>query len=195
MDNYYSVKLKNKNKDKVEKKSIVKGFLLRLLITSLLTIVVLIVVKSNSNFKNTVYQYLYVDSWNFAMFNEWYEDTLGEFFPFESTEIAVFNEELIYDGANLYKDGVRLKVDSNYLVPAFESGIIIFIGEKEDYGNTIIVQQIDGINLWYSNITNNNLKMYDYVDKGMLLGEVIDNNLYLIFEKEGEFLDYTKYIK
>jgi len=37
--------------------------------------------------------------------------------------------------------------------------------------------------------------MYDYVEKGSLIGEVIDTNLFLAFQKEGNFVDYKEYIK
>ena len=40
-----------------------------------------------------------------------------------------------------------------------ESGIVVFIGDKEGYGNTIIVQRIDGIDEWYGGIVNTNLKL------------------------------------
>ena len=80
------------------------------------------------------------------------------------------------------------------MVPALESGIIIFIGEKENYGETIIIEQTNGIDVFYSNITKNNFKLYDYVEKGTYLGETKDDKLYLIFQKNGEVLNYKDYI-
>ena len=72
--------------------------------------------------------------------------------------------------------------------------IVVFIGEKEHYGNTIIVQQIDGIDTWYGNVYIGDIKIYDYVQKGNLLGEVLDDKLYLVFQKEGKYLNYKDYI-
>lgn len=51
------------------------------------------------------------------------------------------------------------------MVPTLESGIVVYIGEKEDYGTTVIIDQIDGVEVYYSNITVENLKLYDYVEK------------------------------
>ena len=65
---------------------------------------------------------------------------------------------------------------------------------KEDYGNTIIIEQVDGIDTYYSNINYSNIKLYDYVEKGEALGEAINDNLYLKFEKDGKSLDYKKYL-
>jgi len=41
--------------------------------------------------------------------------------------------QLSYSKESVYKDGVKLTVSDNYLVPALESGIVIFIGNKEGY--------------------------------------------------------------
>ena len=46
----------------------------------------------------------------------------------------------------------------------------------------------------YSNIKNNKYKLYDYIEKGELLGEVNGDNLYISFQKNGEYLDYKNYI-
>ena len=93
-----------------------------------------------------------------------------------------------------FKDGVELIVNENYLVPVIESGIVVYMGEKEDYGYTIIVEQVNGIDVSYSSINPIDIKIYDYVEKGTLLGETKSNKLYLIFQKNGEYLDYKKYI-
>ena len=87
--------------------------------------------------------------------------------------------------------------DKNLLtktITYLESGIVVFIGKKDEYGDTIIIQQIDGIDVWYGNVTNSNIKIYDYVEKGQLLGEVVDNKLYLVFQKKGEYLNYKEYL-
>ena len=110
------------------------------------------------------------------------------------TLILKFSEKLKYDKASIYKDGVKLTVSKNYMVPYLESGIVVFIGEKEGYGNTVIVEQVNGIAVWYCDVNSSNVKMYDYVEKGNLLGEVNTNKLYLVFQKEDKYLDYTKYI-
>ena len=101
---------------------------------------------------------------------------------------------MTYKKSNSYKDGVALSVDKKYMVPALESGIVVFIGEKEDYGTTVIIDQIDGVEVYYSNITVENLKLYDYVEKGKLIGEVKSDKIYLVFSKDGKYLDYKNYI-
>ena len=80
------------------------------------------------------------------------------------------------------------------MVPTLESGVVVFIGEKEEYGSTVIIDQADGIEVFYANINAMNLKLYDYIEKGTLLGETKDNKLYLVFSKNGEYLNYKDYI-
>ena len=42
--------------------------------------------------------------------------------------------------------------------------------------------------------TVRSLKLYDYVDKGTLVGEV-NNTLYLVFSKGDKYLNYEEYLK
>ena len=106
----------------------------------------------------------------------------------------VFNECLKYNNSSLYLDGVKLEVDDNYLVPSLSEGMVVFIGEKDGYGKTIIIEDLDGIYNWYGNIESSSLKLYDYVEKGSLVGEV-NKYLYLVFSKGDKYLNYEKYIK
>ena len=80
------------------------------------------------------------------------------------------------------------------MVPLLNSGVVIFLGEKEDYGNTLIVQQENGIDVWYSNINFSNISMYEYLEKGRYIGEANGDIIYLLFQKDGKFLDYKEYI-
>ena len=103
-----------------------------------------------------------------------------------------FTEKLTYSDESLYEDGVKLTVSNNYLVPAIDSGIVVFIGDKDKYGKTVIIQQMNGVDVFYGNI-NSNVNMYDYIEKGSLIGESLDNTIYLAFQKEGNFVSYKDY--
>ena len=188
---------KNKIDNTITNCFFVKRFISKILISFILFILFMIFDKKISGFKNIFYENVYGDTFLFASFNSWYSENFGSIFPltdfFDSSKL-VFDEELSYDSVNLFKDGVALSVSSNYLVPVLGNGIVIYLGEKKDYGNTMIIQQENGINVWYSNIDFSNVSMYDYVNKGDFLGEVKDNILYLVFEKDGVFLNYKEYI-
>lgn len=194
------IRKKQRQNQKVNKK---KGklfkYVSKTLILVCITLITLIVLKSNSKLQKTFYQYVFEDNITFAKINKWYESKFGSAIPFsdliKDNTKTVFNEKLQYKEANKYEDGVKLIVDNNYLIPVLESGIVVFIGDKDDYKNTIIIQQINGVDVWYSNVSNSNLKLYDYIEKGNLVGETINNELLLVFKKDGKAIDYQEYIK
>lgn len=200
MEQYKSLsKLRSKNqKTKVPKfKNSIKNFILKLLICTIIFMSTLIVIKAKPNLKSSIYKYVYEDNFSFAKINDLYQKYFGNVLPFDNivpdTEL-VFQENLKYSDISLYKDGAKLTVSDNYLVPTLESGIIVFVGEKENYGNTVIVQQINGIDVWYGNVNTSDIKLYDYVEKGSMLAETNGNYMYMVFQKEGKFLDYKEYI-
>lgn len=191
-------KIKKKNKKTNKNRSSLYGFISKLLITIILTLITLILLKSNNKLKTFFYNKVYDNNISFATINKWYENHFGSSIPFkelvEKDTKAVFNNKLEYSKKEKYLDGVKLSVDKNYLVPILESGMVAYIGKKEEYGNTVIVQQVNGVDVWYGNINNPNVKLYDYVEKGKLLGDVKNNNLYLVFKKDGKVLSYEKNI-
>lgn len=170
--------------------------LFKTLITVIITLVILILTKSNIKFKTIFYKNVYEKNISFASLNNLYNKYIGSLDIFDKvvkTE-SVFSETLTYKSKEKYKDGVKLSVDSKYLIPINESGVVVYIGEKENYGNVVIIQRIDGVDEWYGNIDNVNVKLYDYVNKGTLLGEA-DKCLYLVYKKDGNVLNYEEYIK
>lgn len=170
----------------------IKIFINKILITTIVTLILLIGFKLSLDFKNTFNKYVYNTSLPFTDFKELYDKYfLGKD---ENEVVQTFVEKITYYDKSLYEDGVKLTVSDNYLVPAIDSGIVVFIGDKDKYGKTIIVQQVNGVDVFYGNV-NNNVNMYDYVEKGSLIGEAIDTNIYLAFQKEGKFVSYKDYLK
>ena len=188
-------KLSNK-KYKKNKTNPLKKIVIRILILIILTIICLILIKKDKDLSNKIYKYVYDSNISFASINSWYEKKFGSPVPFKDilkTDEPVFNEKLEYIKKEKYLDGVKLTVTKNYLVPALETGMVIFTGDKGEYKNVIIIEDINGVETFYSNI-NINVKIYDYVEKGTFLGETLKNSLYITFKKDGEKLDYNKFI-
>ena len=180
----------------VLKKS-VRNFGTRVLITVIIFLVGMILVKNNTEIKNVILEQIYNKNFKFTKAKKIYEKYFGDILssePFTNDEQAVFQEKLTYKKANTYLDGVALTGDNNYMVPALETGIVIFMGEKEVYGNTVVIEQIDGVDVSYSNISTDGIQLYDYVEKGSLLGEVNNKKLYLVFQQDGEYLDYKRFV-
>lgn len=205
MDEYIRIKNKHKKKKKdmeeiptKQKKIPFFLYATKLLLTVILTLITLIVLKQYPKYKSIFHKEIYEKSFSFATINALYEQKFGSALPFKDLlkkdTTPVFSEKLTYKEASKYLDGVNLTVEESYLVPAKETGMVVFVGEKEGYGKTIILEGTDGMETWYGNIEKTSVKVYDYIDKGSYLGEVKGKNLYLVFKKDGKVLDYTKYI-
>lgn len=187
----------NKEKNNTKKKKNIRGFVNKMLILVVLFLINLIAIKSNSTYRDIIYNKIYNNNFSFTKIKEFYNKYLGGVEALDgivNNTTPVFNETLAYTSSSVYHDGVKLEVSSSYLVPVIEEGLVVFIGKKENYGDVIIVQGIDGIDIWYGNMANTSVKLYDYVDKGTFLGEVKGNSLYLVYSKDNKFLDYNNYL-
>ena len=172
----------------------IKIFISKTLITIIITLVLLIIMKSNSCFKTNFYKYVYDTNFSFTKISNLYNKYFGNIIEIPTyKEETVFNEKINYQDKESYLDGVKLKVDKNYSVINQENGMVVYIGKKENYGNVIIIEQTNGIDVWYGNIENVDVILYDYVEAGKVLGEVHDY-LYLVYKKDGNTLNYEDYI-
>lgn len=168
----------------------------RILFLILLFLINLIAMKKSTTYKEFIYNKIYNNNFSFAKVKEFYNKYLGGVDSLNkvvNNTSPVFNETLTYNNKSKYLDGVKLEVSTNYLVPIIKEGLVVFTGEKEGYGNVIIIQGVDDINYWYGNMSNTSVKLYDYVEKGSLLGEVSNNTLYLVYEKDGKYLNMEEY--
>lgn len=167
----------------------------KFLVTIVLFLAILIGLKKDINFKTRFYKEVYDTSFNFAYVNKLYRNMFGEPIPFFNDKVStVFNEKITFDSITDYKDGAKLEVGPNYLVPSINEGIVIFVGDKEGYGKTVVTLDEAGIDTLYGNLSNINVNIYDYVKKGELVGEA-NNSLYIAFTKDGEKQNYEEYLK
>lgn len=138
-------------------------------------------------------EHVLTESLPFTKIKGWYEDLFGEVLPSGDNAQTVFDGKLVYKNIEDYLDGEVLALSTNALINNISSGVVVFSGEKEGYGNTVIVQGIDGVDIWYGNLTNVSVKLYDYIEKETVLGETIDDKLYLVIKKDEEFIKYEDY--
>lgn len=176
-------------------KDYIKGLVTRCLVCIILFLLISIVCNfSDSNllwFKNNVFD----NKINFSVFNNFYKKYISEYLPFDVyQEQVVMSEGLVYNSKEKYLNGVSLNVGKSYNMYSLCGGIILYIGEKENLGNTVIIQGTDGVDYWYSNIDNLSVNLYDYIEKNTLIGTSISDKVYLTFVKNGEYQDYEEFI-
>lgn len=176
-------------------KQYIKSFVFRSLICIIIFLVVSIICNFSDNnllwFKNNIYN----TTLDFSFFNNIYNKYIDKYLPFDLyEEKIVMKDGLVYNSKEKYLNGVMLNVGESYNLSSLMGGIVIYIGEKDGLGNTVIIQGTDGVDYWYSNITNLSVGLYDYVEKDTIIGVSISEEIYLTFVKDGEYIDYEKYI-
>lgn len=189
-------KIKNKAKDK-EENSYRNSIIKRTLLTISIILIMLITCNLSKSAKDFINKYIFETNYNFSKINNLYKKYILDFTKKDKkdkTSAVNGNAYLEYTSYKDYNDGVELTISENYNVKMLESGLIVFIGEKEGYGNSIVVQQSNGIDVTYGGVDIKDIKVYDYVEKGTIIGTA-NKKLYLEFTKDGEKLDYKTYIK
>ena len=153
------------------------------------------IIYTNFSDKNLLLykEYVFTESLPFTKIKGWYEDLFGEVLPEGDNTQTVFNDKLIYKEISDYYDGEKMVVNTNTLVNNLTSGVVVFSGDKENYGNTVIIQGIDGADIWYGNLNNVSINLYDYVEAGTVIGETNGDVLYLVIKKDNEFIKYEDY--
>ena len=153
------------------------------------------IIFTNTSDKNLLLykEYVLTESLPFTKIKSIYEDLFGEVLPKSENTQMVMNGHLVYKDIKTYKDGEVLTLSKGTLINSLASGVVVFIGNKDDYGNTVIVQGVDGADIWYGNLTNSSVKLYDYIEKNTLLGETLTDELYLVIKKNNEYIKYEDY--
>lgn len=199
IDEYTKIRHKRLNIDnsKDDKKiKYLKNLISRILLSIILVISICIFIKLNDKNILLIDKYIFKDSLEFTKINNWYQDNVGKIVPElkDNANLVFSSEDLKKNSYTDYLDGVKFELDKNSPVSLISGGIVIFIGKKDNYGNTIIIQGNDGIDYWYGGITNSNVNLYDYLEKDTLIGETNDNYLYLILQKDGKYISYEEII-
>lgn len=176
------------------KKKYIRSLFTRVLLSIILFLISSIYINFSDKNLLTYKKYLYNQTFNFAFINNLYNKYLGNIVPFKDKTETVMADELIIKEKHQYYNGVKLEVGENQTIKNKVSGIVVYLGEKENFGQTIIIQGSDGIDYWYGNLENINIKLYDYVEQNYVLGNNKDTYYYMAFAKDGEYLNYEDYI-
>lgn len=171
--------------------------MIKILVVVILFLASLIYIKQSDKNKENYKRVVYNNSLSFAKIYNVYKEYLGDVIPFKNTlndnTKLVSNEKITYEKITKENDGYMLTVSSSYTVPSIKSGIVIKVDKKSSYKTMITIQDKNGLNITYGCLNNVNVKLYDYVEKGEILGSA-DKKLYLIFEKDDKYLSYEEYL-
>ncbi len=194
MDSYLNqFKKKKRNINVIDKNNNLKNLLSKFLIAIIFFLSSIIFTNISDNNLLLYKEYVLTESLPFTKIKGWYEELFGEVLPDSKNNQMVFDGKLLYKDIKDYYDGEELTLNNNTLINNITSGIVVFIGEKDNYNNTVIIQGVDGVDAWYGNLENVSVKLYDYVEKNSVLGQTQDDKLYLVLKKDNDYLKYEDY--
>ena len=181
----------------MKKNSFIKIFVYKNMFVIALVLFGTLITTKSDMVKANIYKNVYNDNISFSKIKNVYNQYAGSIIPFENIikEKEVFNESLKYNEVSNYDNGVKILLDKNYSIPILKDGIVVFVGNKDNLNKTVIIEDEDGVDYYYGNLDSINVKIYDYVSKNDLLGTASNNTLYLLFSKDGKYLDYKEFLK
>ncbi|WLD92235.1 M23 family metallopeptidase [Alkalihalobacillus sp. AL-G] len=195
-----------------------EGLLFRLMASVCIFLIIGIVFKNPSpNLLPIKEQVIsaFQEEFKFAKVSGWYEETFGKplaFFPSDNEKGSKADGE---DNVQKYalpantkvlqsfKDngkGILLETGTNTEVSSIKEGFVIYVGEKDQIGKTVVVQHFDGSDTWYGKLDeiNGDIKLYNYIESGTVLGKVSSEEgsesglFYFAIKNDGSFIDPLK---
>ena len=167
-----------------------RRFINKVLISLVLLILSLIFVKTSQKNKDSFKKVVFTETFKFSKFNNFYEKYFGSLHI--KKDVPVLSEKVDYTNGEKYKEGINVKLNDE-VVNSISSGIVVFKGSKDDITNLVIVQGADGYDIWYGNLENINVSIYDFVTENALIGTSI-KSFYLAINKDKKFYSYDEYI-
>lgn len=192
-DSKYYKKMCQKNKNTKSENNI---WISKLLIAIIIVLVSLIITNFNNDIREKYISNVLERNISFSSINKFYEKYIGSFIKSDiSDDMMVANANTLDSIEKLDDGSYSVKVYKDEPLMFLGSGIIVFVGEKDNLGNTVIVQGNDGVDVWYSNVILNDYSLYDYVKKGAILGNIEDEKMIITIMKDGQKLEYEEYFK
>ena len=101
----------------------------------------------------------------------------------------------------IYKEklntGINLSVINNTKLIAPKNSLVVYADFFKGYGNMVILDLSNGYHLILSGLSNIYCRMGDWLEKGMVLGDInsSNNNLYIEFRFKGKTISPSKWAK
>lgn len=169
----------------------VSKYFTKILICICITLSILIANKSSDSIKKLINKYIMTDTFNFMAFNNWYTKII----KFKNPKVQLVSSEMFnYIRKEKINNYEKYEIEKETVINSLTSGIVIYVGSKDNLGNTVIIQGSDGFDIWYSNIENINVSLYDYIDAKTIIGEA-SNYIYLTITKDNKYFTYEEYKK
>ncbi|MBN8191123.1 M23 family metallopeptidase [Bacillus sp. NTK074B] len=187
-------------------------FMLKILGAGIMVLITAIMFKSPSPvfYEAKSYVTKTMDTeFQFAAISTWYEDQFGkplallpvsntdkESASTKSAEYARPASGKVVENFKTNGQGIMLQTVLGEDVTAMKGGLIIFAGKKDELGNTVVIQHADRSESWYGNLESVDVKQYEKIEKGSLVGKVSSSSqndatgeFYFAIKMGDEFID------
>lgn len=171
-----------KNKKDSKANNIFKKILSKLFTIVIFTMIVITLSNTSPKFKSFIVDKVLNSTIDFSFVNK-LSNKVTNVFKTSNNTLPVVKEE--NNRKERYKDGIKYIVNKGASVNIKDSGIVTYIGNKDGYNNTIIIQQSNGYYAWYGNIKEE-VKLYDYIESGSKIGETLTNEYYYVLLKDNK---------
>ena len=171
-----------KNKKDSKANNIFKKILSKLFTIVIFTMIVITFSNTSPKFKSFIVDKVLNSTIDFSFVNK-LSNKVTNVFKTSNNTLPVVKEE--NNRKEKYKDGIKYIVNKGASVNIKDSGIVTYIGNKDGYNNTIIIQQSNGYYAWYGNIKEE-VKLYDYIESGSKIGETLSNEYYYVLLKDNK---------
>lgn len=195
-------------------------FIFKILASACLVLIVAILLRSPSekaeNAQNFI-KHTMEREFQFAAVSGWYEKQFGKplaLLPIdkaeetgdqqmteEDSEYALPASGKIVEDFGANGQRVMIETRRGAGVEAMDEGLIHFVGMKEGFGKTVIIQHADKSETWYGNLDEIDVKLYEYISKGTKVGTALDRadgdkgSFYFAIKKDDDFIDPVQVIK
>ena len=172
---------KNSNKRSKSFTKIIKKLFGKLFTVLIFTMVIISLSNYSPKFRNFLINDILNNSMNFSKINNILDKTTNIFKTEKIEKVNKLEDNVI--SSEKYKDGIKYFISDNEKIYVKDSGIVTYIGKKDGYNNTIVIQQSNGYYAWYGNIKEK-VKLYDYVESGSLLGTASQEYYYVLLKDD-----------
>lgn len=171
-----------KNKKDSKANNIFKKILSKLFTIVIFTMIVITLSNTSPKFKSFIVDKVLNSTIDFSFVNK-LSNKVTNVFKTSNNTLPVVKEE--NNRKERYKDGIKYIVNKGASINIKDSGIVTYIGNKDGYNNTVIIQQSNGYYAWYGNIKEE-VKLYDYIESGSKIGETLTNEYYYVLLKDNK---------
>jgi stage IV sporulation protein FA len=158
-------------------------------------------------YKDLLYE-VFTRSYNFTALANWYEEKFGAL-PAILPSIGPLAEQaqpVLQQGKNSLLKGPAIGSVSvmdppekgvyiesaDSMVKSIDNGKVIFVGEKDGIGKTVVIQHSKGLESWYGGFDTYSVALNDWVEVQQELGKILQpstNKIYFAIKKDGKFVD------